>query len=134
MTFTWDETDLSTALAQVRMTIGDTVENKALLTDEQIAFRLTQHSQAVIPSSISCIQDILAQIARNVDRSNVGMSATRSQATTHYTDLLKTLRKESALVAEVDVGGISVSAEKAVNSDPDYKQVGMTIGWGRNNG
>jgi len=134
MTFTFDETDLSTALAQVRMTIGDTSEPKEVLSDEQIQLRLTQHSQSVAAASVTCVKDILAKIARDVDRSNVGMSATRSQMTTHYRDLLKDLKKGSGLVAEADLGGVSVSLEDSINSDTDYKQVGIAIGWGRNNG
>ena len=133
MTFTWDPTALATSeLQQVRLTIGDRDSGKPLLTDEEINFRLDEYSDGVLPASIRCVQDILAKLARDVDRSNVGMSSTRSQQTTHYRDLLKELRAENSTLGEMYVGGISDSAEDAVNSSTDYRQVGITLGWGKN--
>jgi len=134
MTFTWDSSDLTTALSQVRSAIGDTQENKQMLSDEQIEFRLDQYDDAVGPTAIRCVQDVIAHLARDVDRSNVGMSASRSQQITHYKDLLKELKAESRGVAESYVGGLSNSAADSINSDSDYRQVGVGIGWGKNNG
>ena len=133
MTFTWDPTALATSeLQQVRLTIGDRDSGKPLLTDEEINFRLDQYSDGVLPASIRCVQDILAKLARDVDRSNVGMSSTRSQQTTHYRDLLKELKAENSTLGEMYVGGTSDSAEDAINSSTDYRQVGITLGWGKN--
>jgi hypothetical protein len=132
MTFTWDPSDLSTALSQVRQTIGDIASTDPLLTDEQIAWRLGQYSQAVQPASIRCVHDIIAKLARDVDRSNVGMSATRSQKITHYKDLLEKLQGENRALAEMSVGGLSESAAATVNSDSDYRKVRMWLGWGKN--
>lgn len=134
MTFTWDATDLSTALSQVRSSIGDTDTNRPLLTDEQITWRLDQYDDDVSAASIRCVQDILGMLARDIDRSNVGMSASRSQQITHYKDLLVELKEENASLAEMFVGGISDDAEDTINSDEDYRQIPITVGWGKNNG
>lgn len=135
MTFTWDSSLLATsALQQVRLTIGDTVSTDELLSDELIEFRLGQYSDDVLLASIECVRDILAQFARDIDKNAVGFSTTRSQKTTHYTDLLKELKQRSSSICEAFVGGTSNSEAETLNSDSDYRQVGITIGWGQNDG
>jgi hypothetical protein len=135
MTFTWDISSLSTsALQRVRLTIGDTIEADALLTDEEIEYRLSEYDDNVLVTSIKCVRDILAKLTRKTDRSNVGMSNTRSQLTVHYRDLLKDLMEEAGGLCEVDVGGLSDDEEETINSDDDYRQIEITMGWGKNNG
>lgn len=133
MTFTWDASLLGTsALQQVRATIGDTDSLRALLTDEQINWRLGLYDDEVVPSSIACIKDIIAKLARDVDRNNVGMGSQRSQQIQHYKDLLKELVGENVGLASPYLGGISDSAEDAINSNSDYRQMPVKIGWGNN--
>ena len=135
MTFTWDPTALATsALQQVRLTIGDRDSDKPLLTDEEIEFRLDQHSDYVLTSAIDCVTDILAKLARDVDVSHVGMNASRSQKTTHYQDLLKKLEAKAGTLCNVYVGGTSESEAEAINSNSDYRQGAITLGWGKNDG
>ena len=135
MTFTWDPTTLATSeLQQVRLTIGDKDSNKPLLTDEEIEFRLDQHGDIVLPTAVDCVGDILAKLARDVDRNNVGMSATRSQQVQHYQDLLKELKAQAGTVCEAYVGGTSDSEADTINSNSDYRQIGITMDWGKNNG
>jgi hypothetical protein len=123
VTFTWDTATLTTsALQQVRATIGDIDSGKPLLTDEQINWRLGQYSSSVTPAAIACVRDIIAKLARDVDRSNVGFSSTRSQQITHFKDLLTQLQADNMTLAEVSLGGVSDSAEEALNSDSDYRQ------------
>jgi hypothetical protein len=135
MTFTWDPDTLSSsALQRVRLTIGDTLEADALLTDGEIEYRLSEYDDDVLLTSIKCVKDILAKLTRKTDRSNVGMSNTRSQLTVHYRDLLKDLQEEAGGLCEADVGGLSDDAEETINSDEDYRQIGITLDWGKNNG
>lgn len=134
MTFTWSSTDLSTALSQVRQTIGDTDTNRPLLTDEQINWRLGQYSQSVAPAAIRCVQDIIGALTRDIDRSNVGMSASRSQKIANYKDLLEQLKSENAALAEMYVGGTSVSEKETINDNSDYEQAAIKRRWGRNPG
>lgn len=134
MTFTWDPTSLSSSeLQQVRQTIGDIKSDNPLLTDGQIEWRLSQYDDDVLLASIKCVMDILGMIARDIDRNHVGMSSTRSQQTVHYTDLLKQLKEEAGGLCEIDIGGLSDDEEETINDDDDYRQAGITIGWGKNN-
>jgi hypothetical protein len=132
VTFTFDATDLSTALSQVRTTIHDTDSANPLLTDEQINWRLGQVSQDVRSASIRCVRDIMAALTRNIDRSNVGMSATRSQKFQQYKDLLAELKEEAAGLGEVFIGGTSDDEADTLNSDSDYIQASIKRRWGRN--
>ena len=134
MTFTWDDTDLSTALSQVRLTIGDTDTNRPLLTDEEITYRLGLHSNGILVTSIDCVKDILAKIARDIDRSGEKVSGTRSQKTQHYKDLLKQLMQDNATLCEAYVGGTSDAEADTLEADDDWRAPGMTIDWGKNNG
>lgn len=128
MTWTWDETDLSTALAQVRSAIGDTNDSDELLSDEQINWRLGQVSQDVGEASIRCVRDIIAQLSRDIDRSNVGMSASRSQKIQHYKDLLIELKEYGGTLAEMTLTGISDSDEASIEDDADYRPNEFQIG------
>lgn len=129
MTWTFDATDLSTNLAKVRQTIGDTVTARQLLTDEQIDFRLDQYDDDIDKASIRCIMDILALLTQsNFDRSNVGMSASRSQLITNYQEVLKQLRSESSSLAQAFVGGLSSSTESGFDDSDDYKGPDFRLG------
>lgn len=134
MTWTWSDSDLSTALSQVRQTIGDTQENNQLLSDEMIDWRLGQTTaDDVKAASIGCVQDIIAKLARDYDRSNVGMSVSRSQQIQHYRDLLGDLIEESggnlaAASAAPFLGGSSDAEQQTIDSDTDYKQNQFRVG------
>lgn len=119
MTFTYDSTDISTDLAQVRLRIGDTNSADPLLTDEEITAYLTLDSD-IVGAAILCVKAIIAKLARDVDRGNLGMSATRSQKVQHYKDLLIELRKGDAHFCQVFAGGLSVSGKESNESDTDY--------------
>lgn len=134
MTFTADPADLSTALAQVRGTIGDMDDTRPLLTDEHITWRLGLYDDHVLSASIDCVGDILGELSRDIDRSNIGMSASRSQQINNFKLLLDVLRAKNSALAECFVGGLSNDAEAAINSDSDYRQIGLTLGWGKNTG
>jgi hypothetical protein len=123
--WTYDSTALGTALAQVRSRIGDTDSDRPLLTDEEIAVMLTAHGQAVLAAACSCIQLILAKIARDVDTSHAGVSANRDQKTQHYKDLLESLQAdldgENVRQAEIHYTG-------AVPGDLDYEAPKFRLG------
>jgi hypothetical protein len=134
MTWTLDETVLSTsALQQVRATIGDTNSTDPLLTDEHIEWRLDEYSNNVVRASVRCVQDIIAKLGRDIDRSNVGMSASRSQKIQHYQDILKELKSQQSLLGGVFYGGTSTSAATTINSSTDYRQGLFKRGMDSNN-
>lgn len=120
MTFTYSSSSISTDLAKVRLAIGDTDSNTALLTDEEINYYLDRKGDVTL-AAIDCVKAILAKLARDVDRNNLGMSATRSQKTQHYRDLLKDLQAEQRTVAELFVGGTSIAERESIDEDDDFE-------------
>ena len=128
MTFTWDPTDLSTELAKVRATIGDTNGDDELLTDEHINAWLAYYASDVMKASVRCVRDIIAKLSRDFDRSAVGFSGSRSQKINHYKMLLDELQAETGMLAEMFVGGLSKDTEQSFDTDEDYKGPSIRIG------
>lgn len=128
MTFTWDATDLSTDLAKVRATIGDTNSNDQLLSDEHITAWLTFYDDDVLLASRRCVRDIIAKLARDFDRSAAGFSGSRSQKINHYKLLLEELEGETGGLAEMFVGGLSKDTEESFDEDEDYKGPKLRLG------
>lgn len=94
MTWTYSSTSIGTDLAKIRLTLGDTNSNDPLLTDEEIAYYQTLDTDLRLVAA-RCCDAIVGKLARNIDRSNLGMSAQRSQVVQHYLDLADRLRKEA---------------------------------------
>jgi hypothetical protein len=125
MTWTYDSTDLSTDLAKVRLHVGDTNTNDQLLTDEEINYALSLET-AILLASARCCDFIVSKLARDIDRSNIGMNAQRSQKIQHYMDLAVRLRQEYSTssdgLGEVFVGGVSDANNQTLADDSDYRQ------------
>lgn len=124
MTWTYNIA-LATDRDRVRFRIGDTNTDKQLLADEEIAAQLTRFNNDIPLTVVSCIKAIIAKLARDYDRSNLGLSAQRSQQIQHYRDLLAEYQGtgvEGALSnAEMFVGGLSKDKEDSFDDDDDYK-------------
>ena len=126
MTWTYDPTDLSTSRAQVRFRCGDTNTNEQLLTDEEIAYILSVQDAILLAAAQAC-DAIWAKLSRETDRSNLGMSSSRSQQVQHYKDLAKQLRDEHkategdrAPVVGGTFTGISKNERDSLRQDTDY--------------
>jgi hypothetical protein len=120
VTWTFNEASITTNLARVRVAIGDTNVNDQVLSDEIINAYLSDNGSDIRATSIACIREgILPRFARKTDRSNLGISTTRSQLFQHYTDLLKMLESAAGSTAAIFCGGISEVAKDAINSDAD---------------
>lgn len=119
MSFTFDPEDISTDLAKVRLKVGDTNSDDRLLTDEQIAFILTESPNLNEAAADSC-DAIVAFLARDVDRSNLGMQASRSQKVQHYKDLAEVYRSGNRLVAIPSFGGSSRSDKELLEANEDF--------------
>lgn len=128
MTWTWSETDLSTALAQVRLTVGDTNSSDPIFADEIIAYRLSLYSSDVRLASIKLLKDAIAKYARDTDRNQDGMSTSRSQKIQHWKDLLSELEGEGSAIVGVYVGGVSDAANETIDDDDDFIAPAFTVG------
>ena len=128
MTFTWDDTDLSTDLAKLRSRLGDTDSTDQLLTDEQIASLLTLSGDSLAIAAVKGCQTILAKLARKVDRSGNRWSTTRSQMFQHYKDLLIELTAESGSIAPPSWGELSIAGAEDIENDTDINPPAFAIG------
>lgn len=120
MSWTYDPTDLSADLAKVRLDIGDTNVNDQGLTDEEINSFLARYDLA--SATLRSAQALYAKWVRDVDRSNLGMSVSRSQKMQHLIDLIKDLKSRSASRARPFLGGISEDAKETFAEDDDLVQ------------
>lgn len=119
MTWTYDPTDLSTELAKVRRNIGDTVSTDPGLTDEEIQSFIDEglSTDLVTLRSAQCLY---AKWVRDYDRSNLGMSASRSQKLQHLKDLIDGyLAPRVRRRATPYLGGVSLNAKQNLESDSD---------------
>lgn len=117
MTWTYDSTDLSTDLAKVRLDIGDTNTYDQGLTDEEINRYLNVYDLA--GATLRAAQALYAKWVRDVDRSNLGMSASRSQKLQHLRDLIDYLKARVGRRASPFVGGVSASSKESLEDDTD---------------
>ncbi|NIU03769.1 MAG: hypothetical protein GWN29_04945 [Gammaproteobacteria bacterium] len=118
MTWTYDSTDISTDLAKVRLEIGDTNTYDQGLTDEEINRYLGSYSLA--GATLRCAQALYAKWVRDVDRSNLGMSASRSQKLQHLRDLIEYLQARASRRASPYIGGVSQDAKDGLDEDEDH--------------
>ena len=122
MTWTYTNTSIVTNLAKVRLLIGDTNTNDQILTDEEITFHIGEEGNIYLAGA-ACCDSIIGQFARDVDRSGVGIQATRSQIVQHYQDLAERLRKRGEKNADLTddlIGGESESRKETLESDSDF--------------
>lgn len=121
MTWTYDSTVISTDLGKVRTLIGDTVSTDQQLTDEQIAFFLSESSN-IYAAAIACCRAIIAKYAREADRTAGKGNTTRSQRITHYQDLIKQLESDKNIkIAGISFDGSSISQSNSLDSDTDFR-------------
>jgi hypothetical protein len=119
MAWSYDDS-LSTTRDEVRFRVGDTNTAAQLLSNGTINAILVDNGDDVGTAAIACCRAIIAKLARDTDRSNVGMSSTRSQQIEHYRTLLKELKSESRNLSAPSFGGQSVSDKTTIESDTDY--------------
>lgn len=146
MTFTYDESNLTTLLALTRFKIGDTqkvLKNKdgtlisGLLSDEEIEVELnsaglngvdligTNFRTAV---AVKCVKRILAKLGKEQDTDGAGIRANRTQKTQQYRDILEDLELEMLGEITIDHTGTSIAEERALKSDTDWKGAIYEIG------
>lgn len=111
MTFTY-QLNPPNDIARVRFHIGDTDSDAVILQDEEITFALDESGtwQAAV---ISCINAIIAQIARNPKFEADWLSVDRTKALDYYKKLLDEKRRE------LDVPSITARGRAVWRGDSD---------------
>lgn len=133
MTFTYALADLSSAdattknRALIRMRLGDTDSESVLLEDEEIEAVLGAVTSVPL-ATLQCCRVLLGAIARDVDANGAGISTNRSQRTQHYRDLLAELEAEVRTAVQPYLGGVSISRDRAIEADTDFKRPAFTRG------
>lgn len=127
MTWTYTSTDPSgTTRDQVRTYIGDTDTTDQLLTDEQIAFALTEGGTVSLAAAIAA-DWIAATFARKADKSVGDLSISYSQTAQQFSKLADRLRSESSRISLPYFGGISQSAKDTREADTDRVKPAFTV-------
>lgn len=114
---------LSTSRDKVRFLLGDTsgVSATELLSDNEIAWVLTEESSNVYRAAAAGADAIAAKFARLADTSVGDTSVSASQKQAQYAELAERLRRKAASrgSAAPFMGGISISARDAALDDTD---------------
>jgi hypothetical protein len=95
MTFTY-ALPPATALARVRLEIGDTVPTRALLQDEEIQVKLTARPNSELLAAADCCDLIATRSASGYDFKWKDGEFKRSQMATLYADRAAVLRARAA--------------------------------------
>lgn len=117
MTWSYSGDPSSSNQDAVRFAIGDTDSADQLITDEEIAYLLTDST--VTAASIAACEALAAKFARQVDRSVGNLSLSSSQRAAQFRELAATLRKRTGYLARPYAGGISVADKEARDADTD---------------
>ena len=116
----WSYSDgLSTDRDRLRFRIGDTDTNEQLCSNELLDALLAARGDPIL-AAIDAVEGVLAQFARDVDRSALGLGGARSQKSQFYRDLLKELRAQAARGSTgVFFGGASAASKDSILEDSD---------------
>lgn len=118
MTWTYSGNPSSSSLDAVRFRIGDTDTEDQLVTDEEIAYLLTEWGN--VPSaSIAACEAIAAKFSRLADRQIGNLRISASQKSEQYRQLAATLRRQQAMLVIPYAGGISRDDKLTREDDSD---------------
>ena len=95
MTFTYSATNISTDLAKVRLQISDTVSSDALLTDEEIAYAISDEPN-LVAAAARCAEIILSKFARDFNWTADGTTIDKVARTKLYKEMADDLRGRSS--------------------------------------
>lgn len=108
----------------VRLLVGDTDTTDQQMTDEEIAFALSQASEDIYNASALLCRALSGKYARLVDTSVESVSSSYSQRAKQYAELAVRLTKEGKRMGSVGLGvpvagGMSISEMEGVENDTD---------------
>lgn len=118
--FSYNDSDLSTELNQVRRLIGDVNSTGVLFSDEEIGFYIDQEANIYGAASVAC-ESLQAKFAGGVSKTVGKLSIELQQRVTHYKDLAETYKAKSKMKGGIQLfaGGLSISQKEAERSNTD---------------
>jgi hypothetical protein len=124
MSWTYDDT-LATDRDWVRFRTGSTNDQDQDVSNEEIDAVLAAKPDKYL-AALEVARSLLAKFSRDFDRSNLGMSASRSQRMQHLKDVISELKAETATNVEPGWSGQSEADKESVYSDSDFIQCPFT--------
>ena len=124
MTWTYSGNPADSDRDKVRFLVFDTDTNEQLLSNEEIAWLLSEQPNVYLAAA-NAAEVIAAKFAKDITRSAVGLSATVGNRAQFYLNLANKLRDQVGTTnnrAEVFAGGLSISGKDALDSDTDAVQ------------
>lgn len=122
MTWTYSGDPSANNRDAVRFLTGDTNTTDQLVTDEEIAFALSQKGNEIYASSIYVVKAIIAKFARDTDSQIESVRIDASSRVNNLTALLSQLiasaQDEDGMASPL-VYGVSVAAMDAADLDTD---------------
>jgi hypothetical protein len=108
----------------VRLLVGDTDTTDQQVSDEEIAFALSQTSDDIYNAGALMCRTIAGKYSRLVDTSIESVSSSYSQRAKQYSELAVRLVKEGKRLGSVGLGvpvagGMSISEMQGVEDDTD---------------
>lgn len=119
MTWTYSGDPSSTSRDAVRFLIGDTDNTSQLVTDEEIAYMLTQEGSTSSAAARVC-RSLAAKYARFMDQSVGDLNISYSQRFSQFSEMAAKLESDaSSRVGIPYAGGISQTDKDSRESDTD---------------
>ena len=106
----------------VRLAIGDTDTTDQQITDNGVAWYLSQAANNIAVASIAAVKALIARYSRQADWDNGKTSLKASGRAKAYKELLVQLQKDAASSAGMTVTGQSVSENDGYSQNPDALQ------------
>jgi len=126
MTWTYTGTPGQDSAAErrdaARLLVGDTNTNDQQVSDEEIAFYLSEASNNTYRAAAIAAQGLAAKYARSVDTAFEGVRSSYSQRATHYKQMALQLEAKAVSAGGLGMpsaGGISISEIERVDNDTD---------------
>lgn len=120
MAWTYDGDPSASARDAVRFLAGDTDEDEPLVSDEEIAYLLTQESNHYEAAALVC-EALASKFARETSVSGDGFSESGGELHRQFTERANKLRMQAGGRSKPRpyVGGISHSERRTADTDPD---------------
>lgn len=108
MTWTYAGDPSANTRDEVRYLIGDTDSTDEQISDEEIAYHLTQNNDNSLAAAVDAAEAIAAKYARRVNREVGDMRIESEKLMSHYADLARRLqKKKSSRTAGIFIGNDS---------------------------
>lgn len=130
MTWTYSGNPADSDRDKVRFLVFDTDTNEQLLSNEEIAWLLSEQTNVYLAAA-NAAEAIAAKFAKDITRSAVGLSANVGNRAQFYLELAEKLRNQVGTTnkrGEVFAGGLTISGKDSLDSDSDAIQPGFKIG------